>query len=349
MAKEATNTRFLVTYWESDPALPTSYSKLSSGIFDLKDQTSHLLVAKVPQVNERLFIVFNEEDLSDLEAYEIFLGSGLVILAFLMLLIAGGVASALIAKKLAYPLEKLVSQLQQGWKFGEPLSGSTRQDEIGELSKGLESYAGRLQEVLEREKAFTRHASHEMRTPIGVIKNSLAVINIPDISQEKREISLKRISNACKDLEQLTNVFLMLGRPSPSITSTAINIHDLIEATLGRINHLIEQQQLTIVIQGDKSKSVLTHHDLFKVLMTNLILNAIDHGNGSLNVRYDERQIEVENLIPENKAHAPERHNQENHGYGLEIVERIANTLGWQFQCQNQASLFSAKVTFIPD
>lgn len=332
---------FLVDHLSTDSALPANYATLAAGAYELEDEQNHLLIAEIPHTNQRVYFIFNEESLSNIEAYEVFLDGGLFLLAFTLLILAGGVVSALIAKKLALPLERLVEELQQGWRGESPLTGSDRQDEIGELSRSLETYAEKLQEVLEREKSFTRHASHEMRTPIGVIRNSLSVIKLATVSEEKRSKNHLRIQNAVDDLEQLTNVFLLLGRSNQAIACSQVAIISIIQATLNRLDDQIKQQNIKVNIQGDESLAVSTNDQLFKVLLINLVLNAIHHGDGTIQIDFDSTGLTVENPVD-----ATRKNEQSNHGYGLEIIERISNTLGWHFQYSDYKSSFSARIEF---
>src|SRR6185437_1632409 len=54
----------------------------------------------------------------------------------------------------------------------ERLKGRYANREVGIIAAAFDDYMDRLEDVLEREQAFTEDASHELRTPLAIISSS---------------------------------------------------------------------------------------------------------------------------------------------------------------------------------
>ena len=87
-------------------------------------------------------------------------------------------------------------------------------DEIRALGRTLNQMLDRLRESFERERQFVADASHELRTPVAVIKAELeAALRADDLGAAARE-SLVAAVEECDDLAQLAEDLLVLARSS---------------------------------------------------------------------------------------------------------------------------------------
>jgi signal transduction histidine kinase len=69
------------------------------------------------------------------------------------------------------PVTELARRLKAMDEHASPAPGKRHfpDDEVGQLAAALDDYAHRLQELVERDKAFNADVSHELRTPLAVI------------------------------------------------------------------------------------------------------------------------------------------------------------------------------------
>ena len=74
----------------------------------------------------------------------------------------------------------------------------------------VNQYRARIREFLTREQSFTRYISHELRTPMTVIKGATSLLKNVDQPQVTKQCT--RINQAIDNMEQLTQTLLLLAR-----------------------------------------------------------------------------------------------------------------------------------------
>ena len=79
---------------------------------------------------------------------------------------------------------------------------------------------------------------------------------------------------------------------------------------------------------------------MLKVVLSNLIQNAVSYSGQSIVISIDADKIVVENSIDPGEAQA------RTDGLGLEIVGRVCEHLGWTLSASQQGDMFVAQVQF---
>ncbi len=147
-----------------------------------------------------------------------------------------------------------------------------------------------IQESYQSLKQFTADASHELRNPIAVIQTNVQqALDYPDTDPQQQRQQLQVIERLTQRLGKLVNDLLFLARSdSGTLGSTWQTIP--LDALLIEV---IEEQRLTAEQQGVflslriESLSESTDEEAFTTqgdwdqlarLFTNLITNALDHG-----------------------------------------------------------------------
>src|ERR1700749_3496368 len=91
--------------------------------------------------------------------------------------------------------------------------GGKRSDtDVGSLIRGLHGLASRIDGYGERERNFTRDASHELRSPLTVIKMSTDMLADEAGLSDFGRRSLERIRRATREMEALVEAMLILAR-----------------------------------------------------------------------------------------------------------------------------------------
>ena len=336
-------TSYLKGYWEDDPGLPPQVLEFASGyherISDDPNEDQHLLIAEIPDSNQRLFLLLQEQHFSAIGRYDNVLNSILYTVAGLVV-IASAILATIIARLLSRPVTELAEDVSSEWKAGKVFSGYDREDEIGTLSQSFTQLAQRLQDALDKEKSFTRHASHEMRTPVAVIRNALSVLKLPNCSEEKRLRNIQRVETACLNAERMLDVFLCLGQDQSTLAKDQLEIKDCIESSLANYSELQATRKMHIEIHDDSKASIHAPTSLFEVVIDNLIRNALNYGETQLQITLTGESIIFSNPI----GAAPLRH--DNYGYGLEIIRRICEYLNWSFHIDQREHTFTATIDF---
>ena len=84
--------------------------------------------------------------------------------------------------------------------------------EVDVMIDAIDSFAERLDTFIERERIFTRDASHELRTPIAVFKGSLDLLQRKSDRSEDDEKAFARMRRTVEDMEGLIETLLLLAR-----------------------------------------------------------------------------------------------------------------------------------------
>lgn len=214
------------------------------------------------------------------------------LLLFISILIAwiiGLLLSILLSKKFIAPINKMGSFTEQlvVENYDEFLD-IDRKDEMGQLGEKLTILKNRLAEAkFQREnrkqaqKNFLSTISHELRTPVTVIRGSLESLNDGLINQpEKIKQYHQQLLTESIVLEGLVNDLLELSRlenPEFSITMEPVSINDILSDSIRslRLKTAEKHQQLQlknlteqpVIINGDYGRI----RQLFVILIENAL------------------------------------------------------------------------------
>ena len=337
MSEPLPSAEYLDTWWADDTNLPESFAELPLGIHGLS-HSRHLLVAEPAGSSRRVYFVLREPEFGSSQSVRSAMESTIYLTAALVF-VAGGLLAVFIARLLSRPIRALADDVQAHWQPGMRLRGHDRNDEIGLLSRAMENLINRMDAALTREKAITRYASHDMRTPISVIRIASSVLNLPECDDEKRSRNLKRIDDACADIEELIEVHLCLAREAAELPEETVSIRALVTDEFAKHAHTIEARKLTTSVVG-LDQNICVARSMLKVVLGNLIQNAVRFSARSILVSIDADSIVIENTSDADEAQ------MKTDGLGLEIVERVCDRLGWTLTANRQDDVFIARVLF---
>ena len=223
-----------------------------------------------------------------------------------------------------------------------------RNDEVQILAKAIAHLGDRLNAFIARERNFTRNASHEFRTPLTVINVAADMMLIENNLTPQSHKSLLKIKRAIYDMENLTDVFLMLAREDAgSITRQPVSINQVVQAQIERSEYLRENKSVEISLQQNAELQVLSSETVLAVLLGNLIRNAILYTDqGQIDIEIDDGQLTITDSgpgIPEARLDSifePFHRASENasgYGIGLTIVKRLCDRFGWRIEVSSEA------------
>ena len=132
-----------------------------------------------------------------------------------------------------------------------------------------------VRSFLERERAFTRHAAHELRTPVAALRSQVEALEQGLVSQER---VLPRLKAQIARLEGLLRDLLALARGE--MTREPMQLGPLLKE-LGR-----EWPGLVLLVET--VGKISGPPDLMRQVVTNLLANAFNHGHPPVEVRLRE-------------------------------------------------------------
>ena len=328
----------LSAWWADDQDLPMSVAELEPGMH-LIDGEQHVLVASPEGAGRRAYFVLVEPELGTTRIRNEM--ESTIYLYAIVVFISGGLLAIILGWLLSRPIRALADDVRSGWEPGKELQGRNRNDEIGVLSRALEDLINRMGSALDREKAVTRYASHDMRTPVSVIRVALSLLKMPECDEDKRKRNVQRIDEACADIEDRIEVHLCLARESARMEEESCDVKAMVTDEFAKHKHTIEAKGLSISIDGVDG-DLLIARAMLRVVLINLIQNAVNYAGQSIHVAIEAGGLEIRN-----SSEVPDTQTNEN-GLGLEIVQRVCDRMGWNFSALQQGDEFVARVEFRP-
>ncbi len=265
------------------------------------------------------------------------------------LLIAAVLAFTLLAYLLGWwsaarvmaPVSDLAQRLRHSGMSSDPdeLAPYFAEDEVGELAKALDDYAGRLTEVVQRDREFNADVSHELRTPLAVIRGAVELLlSKPDLDDRARK-RLQRIERAELQCTDLISALLLLSRNERAVGNC--DVAKLARQLLDNHRAQLGDRPLELRQEGEPQLMIDAPESAVAVALGNLIGNAVKYTqSGDVVVRLNSDSVEVVDSGPglsaEDAARLFQRGYRGTHaghsqggGIGLSIVRRICTLYGW--------------------
>lgn len=240
------------------------------------------------------------------------------------------------------PLQRLSSAIaERDASALAPLEFERVPEEAAGLVEALNALLARLAHSLEKERAFTADAAHELRTPLAAIKVQ-AEVALAASDAVTRQQALKHVIAGVDRSTHLVQQILQLARlehGAPELRQM-IDLGELAAQVVAARADAALQRGMDISLDAEPGCSLSGDPATLHVLIDNLIDNAIKYGraDGAIEVRV---RRDVEHLIlrvSDDGAGVPEGDLERLHdrfyriegsaasgsGLGLSIVEKIA-------------------------
>ncbi len=136
------------------------------------------------------------------------------LVAFPVVLVAVGFGASWIARRAVAPVEAIAAQAEtiSASDLHQRLPTSSSQDEIAHLISVLNGMFDRLQGSFDQVTRFTSDASHELKTPLALMRaEAESALNAPNLDPDQRELCANVIKQ-CLQLSQIVDGLLFLSR-----------------------------------------------------------------------------------------------------------------------------------------
>jgi len=268
-----------------------------------------------------------------------------------------GVAILLIRPALAWSLRPLArlrgavtSRDTRATPDLSPLETGPLPAELRPLADAFDHLLARLDAATAGVRRFTADASHQMRTPLAVLKVQVALARRGDPA------ALGEIADAADRLERLVTQLLALARAEEAGTSPPLEQVDLREVAVAvinrRIGQAIEAGVEVDLAAPDRPIVIASHRTLLFEILSNLVDNAIryiDQGTAVIvGLEADDRSATITvaddgpgladadlDRLGQRFVRLPTSAGQEGSGLGLAIVRSAAQRLGAQLAFEN--------------
>ncbi|MBC7427856.1 MAG: HAMP domain-containing histidine kinase [Bacteriovorax sp.] len=168
-------------------------------------------------------------------------------------------------------------------------------DEIWQLADTINHLLSRLHETFNAQERFIQDASHQLKTPLTIMKGELEVFKSEEKSEEEIAHFLDSMAQEINFLTQLTNNLLILARVDSGIENLSFTENRLDEVVISQISRLSKfanMKKISLQINFDSfyqasetDLSVMSDRDLLGVVFYNLIENAIKYSPAGSTVK----------------------------------------------------------------
>ena len=180
--------------------------------------------------------------------------------------------------------------------------------EIAPIVTRLNDLMARLEEGFERERRFSGYLAHELRTPLAAIRSTSEVaLKWPEQATPEDYGAIARLAAR---LQQTVESLLLLARAetiSAGIVRDAVTLRPLVEECAAQHAERAREREVTLTMRLDETAVLQTDARLLRIIMTNLIANAVEYAplcsEVTLVCRATDRLFEVTNAAPALTVH----------------------------------------------
>ncbi|KAF4325003.1 hypothetical protein G195_001687 [Phytophthora kernoviae 00238/432] len=135
------------------------------------------------------------------------------------------------------------------------------------------------QQIEQRQRKFFADASHELKTPISIIKGYSEGLK-DGVSEGKRERYIEIIADEAVKMETMVEEMLDLVRlesQAVRLNTDAVALGDMIEDIAGRLGPQLKDKGLEVVLVSTTEQSVEGDRSKLEQVIYNMMMNAIRH------------------------------------------------------------------------
>lgn len=277
------------------------------------------------------------------ESHETIMALGIVTAVFVLLLVIGLIVlNTIIGRSIWKPFNNTLDKLK-GFDLnkGEAIKfEATDIEEFYELNATLNKLIAGNIAAYRQQKEFTENASHELQTPLALIKTKVdMLLQDKTLTQEQSEqisalnVPLARVSRINKNLLLLAKI-----ENHQYADEEQVDISALVNENIELFADYFAEKDLKLSIDVAKGIVIKGNKHLIEILITNLLVNAIRYtgSGGQVTVQSTAKAFTISNTGNAAlnsdmlfKRFKTSSNNTPNTGLGLAIVHEVAKRYGW--------------------
>ena len=260
-----------------------------------------------------------------------------MLFVFIGLIVLMIVLNLLISRNMWRPFKDTLKKLKN-YKSGqsEPIKfKKTNTYEFSQLNEIIEIMMGRIRNDYLNLKEFTENASHEILTPLAIIKSKTDMLMQLDNLNEHELNFVKAIYDSTVKLSRLNQGLILLAKIENQQygSEEKIDLNQLMLNNFKEYKEMADLKEISIRIDLKDTNFIQMNANLSQVLITNLLRNAIKHTKkgGKIELSASQGILKFLNSGDEitNKNFKMferfQKQNSESLGLGLSIVKKICD------------------------
>lgn len=231
-----------------------------------------------------------------------------------------------------------------------------KDDEVTRLGQTFNALLERIRRANDRERQFLADASHELRSPLALMRTELEWALLRPRGEAETTTALESLRSQVERLITLSNALLDLEelRASDALPQDPVDLDQLLVDVTSRFAELADAQRRRIDTPAPTGLILAGNQHWLDLALTNLVSNALRHGDGTVRIRaaqaHGRTRIAVSDEGPgfpldfvdqafDRFARADTSRTSRGTGLGLALVQAVAEAHG------GTASVTGSRVT----
>ncbi|MGJ1412746.1 sensor histidine kinase [Sphingobacterium thalpophilum] len=294
------------------------------------------------EINKQHYVLFVETNVEETEETVAYIAM-VTLFFFLVLVIGFWILNRRLSRKLWQPFRDTLSQLKS-FQLNQPKPvkfTETDTIEFAELNATLDKLLQHSIATYNSQKEFAENASHELQTPLAILKNKVDILMQSEALTEKQYHLAEEMNKALMRSTRINKNLLLLAKIENSQFdhSEPVAFDTLVVQSLEGLQAHVDEKYITLESDIQRGIEVRGNSGLTEVLINNLLINAVRHTptGGTINVSLSKSRFEIRNsgtqaLDPGLLFKRFNRQSADNSGsgLGLSLVQEISKLQGWQ-------------------
>ena len=155
-------------------------------------------------------------------------------------------------------------------------------DELSELGSSFDAMLDRVEAAYRRQREFAADASHELRSPLALIKGEASLARQPSATPDAMRSALETIESEADCMTSLVEDLLMLARLDRGelLRADPVGLDELAHEVGGRYARLARDRGLALRVVASEAVVVRGDEAALRRVLINLTENAIQHTAG---------------------------------------------------------------------
>ena len=221
---------------------------------------------------------------------------------FLLFLICTSIGIQLVLKGVFRPLHRLLDWLHciQPGKEVPPLDNPTKIREFRQLSDAALDMGNRSYKAYEEQKQFIENASHELQTPLAIVRGKVELLAESEGMTEQQMEQLDEIYATLGRAVKLNKSLLLLSRiENVQYTEMEdVSVDEILDELLPDLMDIYEHKQVRLIRKREEQPFIIRcNHSLAQILVSNLVKNSLLHNReeGELQVLTTPTSLVIKN------------------------------------------------------
>ena len=221
---------------------------------------------------------------------------------FLLFLICTSIGIQLVLKGVFRPLHRLLDWLHciQPGEGVAPLDHPTKVREFRQLSDAALDMGNRSYKAYEEQKQFIENASHELQTPLAIVRGKVELLAESEGMTEQQMEQLDEIYATLGRAVKLNKSLLLLSRiENGQYTEMEdVSVDEILDELLPDLMDIYEHKQVRLIRKREEQPFIIRcNHSLAQILVSNLVKNSLLHNReeGELQVLTTPTSLVIKN------------------------------------------------------